>query len=247
MENLKAGQIDGFCVGEPWNSYAVQEEVGQILITGYDIWNNSPEKVFGVTREWAEKYPQTHLCLIRALIEAAIWIDKTENQTRLAEILADEKYIGISKDVIMNSMSGIYEYLSNGEKITVPDFNIFHRYQANYPWCSHACWIISQMYRWGQIDEAIDIRETAEAVYRPDIYRKAAAQMGIEYPLANYKTEGEHDSSWTFRDEQGEFLLGADCYLDGKQFDCEKLMDYLDCFEVSHIQVEREALKKLNR
>lgn len=246
VENLKVGQIDGFCVGEPWNSYAVKEDVGKILITGYDIWNNSPEKVFGVTREWAEKYPQTHLCVIKALLESVIWIDEPGNRNALAEILADEKYIGIAKDVISISIAGKYEYLSNGEKISIPDFNVFHRYLANFPWCSHACWIMTQMYRWGQIEEGIDIKRLAEAVYRPDIYRQAADQMGIGYPALNYKTEGEHDSVWTLTDAGQEFSMGADHFLDGKTFNAEALKKYLYDFDVSNTKVPLEEFQKHN-
>ncbi len=246
VENLRVGQIDGFCVGEPWNSYAVKEDVGKILITGYDIWNNSPEKVFGVTREWAEKYPQTHICVIKALLESAVWIDEPENRDALAEILADEKYIGISKDVINTSIAGEYEYLSNGKKISIPDFNVFYRYLANFPWCSHACWIMTQMYRWGQIEEGIDIRQLAEAVYRPDIYRQAAEQMGINYPALNYKTEGQHQSVWTLNDEGNEFMMGADHFLDGKLFDANELKKYLFDFDVSNIKVNLDEFQKHN-
>ena len=167
VENLRAGQIDGFCAGEPWNACAVSKGVGRTIITGYEIWNNSPEKVFGVTREWADKNPDTHLCLIKALLESAAWIDKPENRPVVAEIIAAEKYVGVSAEVIKMSMTGTFQYSPGSEPRTLPDFNVFHRYQSNFPWRSHAVWIISQMYRWGQLEQCINIKEVAETVYRP--------------------------------------------------------------------------------
>lgn len=245
-ENLKVGQIDGFCAGEPWNSYAVQDNAGRILITGYDIWNNSPEKVFGVTSEWAEKYPDTHLALIRSLLKSAAWIDKPENRNEVSEILSDEKYIGISQNIISRSMAGDFQYTNNGQPVSVPDFNVFHRYQANYPWCSHAAWIITQMYRWGQLDQCIDIRKTAEAVYRPDIYREAAAQIGIKFPSVIYKTEGEHRNTWPMQVQDQIFDLGADCFLDGQNFNPEKILDYLSGFRIKNMKLAISDLEKMN-
>jgi nitrate/nitrite transport system substrate-binding protein len=247
VDNLKHGQIDGFCVGGPWNSAAVKEDAGKILLTGYEIWNNSPEKVFGVTRDWAEKYPDTHLALIKALLESAAWIDKAENRNEAAEILADKKYIGISKEIINLSMAGDFKYSANGKSISVPDFNVFHRYLANFPWRSHASWTITQMYRWGQLTESIDIRKTVESVYRPDIYREAAEQSGMSYPASNYKREGEHHDAWILKEKEQQFDMGADAYFDGQLFDSENILDYLSAFDVHSMKVDLEALKKLNK
>lgn len=247
VSNLEAGQIDGFCVGGPWNSYAVEQNTGKILITGYEIWNNSPEKVLGVTQEWADKYPDTHLCLIKALLESAAWIDKKDNRKEVVDILADGKYIGISKDVISTSMSGSFQYNSDVESISIPDFNVFHRYQANYPWCSHASWIMTQMYRWGQLEEAVNIKNVAEAVYRTDIYRLAAKQSGMQCPSLSYKTEGEHNSAWVLKQQEHSFNMGADQYIDGKLFNPESLLDYLSEFDVSNIKVDLKKLEKLNK
>lgn len=247
VSNLEEGRIDGFCVGEPWNSSAVYKQVGKILITGYEVWNNSPEKVLGVMLEWAEKYPNTHLCLLMALMESAAWIDNIDNRKKVVEILADEKYIGISKDIIHKSIDGTFEYRLNGDSIAIPDFNVFHRYQANFPWRSHASWIISQMYRWGQLKEVIDIKETVESIYRPDIYRQAAKQLNIDCPTEDYKTEGEHEVARFITSDGNKIEIGADKFIDGKIFDPEKLIDYTFSFDINHIPVKVEQLKKLNR
>lgn len=247
VENLKAGQIDGFCVGEPWNSYVVKNNAGKILITGFEIWNNSPEKVFGVTREWAEKYPNTHLALIKALLESAAWTDQPGNREAVTKILAQDKYIGISKEVINTSLTGILQSATNVEPVSIPDFNVFHRYLANFPWCSHAAWIITQMYRWGQLEEYIDIRETAEAVYRPDIYRQAATQLDFKYPAINYKKEGKHDHTWFMQDQNNTFSMGPDYFIDSNVFDPQHIMDHFASFSIHHMKVDPKDLIKMNK
>jgi two-component system, oxyanion-binding sensor len=243
VRNLEDGQIDGYCAGGPWNSYAVKHGIGKILITGYEIWNNSPEKVFGVRRKWAEKYPDTHLALIMALLESAAWIEKSENRETVIDILTEEKYIGISKEVISISMAENYQYESNGQIISVPDYNVFHRYLANFPWCSHAIWTLTQMYRWGQFDQAVDMKKTVEEIYRPDIYRQAAEQLGMSFPLVDYKTEGEHHDAWKLQ----EYEMGADAFFDNQSFDPEKCLDYLLSFDIHNMKVDINELTKLNK
>ncbi len=247
VSNLKDQQIDGYCVGEPWNSNAVSEGVGKIIIAGYDVWNNSPEKVFGVTQEWAEKYPLTHLAVIKSLLQAAMWADKTENREEVAELLADEKYIGISKDIIKQSLTGKFNEQTpgvGGKEIT--DFNVFHRYLANYPWCSDAAWVISQMYRWGQLQKPLNIKQVAESIYRPDIFREAAMQLGLDYPQSNYKTEGEHATTWQFNENGKSFELGADHFIDGRIFSIDDIITYINSFETHSNQVDMDALAKKN-
>ncbi len=178
---LEAGTIYGYCVGEPWNQQAVFKGIGVPVITDYEIWKNNPEKVFGITKEFAEKYPNTTLALTKALIRAAIWLDENNNANRMkaVEMLAKSEYVGADKEVIANSMTGTFEY-EKGDKRAVPDFNVFFRYFATYPYYSDAIWYLTQMRRWGQIAEPKSDKwfiETAKSVYRPDIYMKAAEMV----------------------------------------------------------------------
>ncbi|MEQ8937290.1 MAG: ABC transporter substrate-binding protein, partial [Gammaproteobacteria bacterium] len=221
--------------------------VGKLLTSGYQIWNNSPEKVFGVTRDWAAKHPKTHLCLVMALIEAAAWIDNANNRDSFANVLASDEYIGIEPDIIRASLAGNFNNHADAEPRSIPDMHVFHRYQANFPWCSHATWIISQMYRWGQLQEVIDIKQIAEAVYRPDVYRLAASRLGLTYPSFNYKTEGEQGSEWKLDDDDLDFKLGADKYMDNIVFDPDNVVSYLSGHKVENCLVELAQLEKLNR
>jgi len=181
---LEAGTIYGYCVGEPWNQQAVFKGVGVPVITDYEIWKNNPEKVFGVSREWAEKYPNTHIRVVKALIRAAKWLDEDNNANRpeAVKILAQPTYVGADEEVIANSMTGTFEY-EKGDVRDVPDFNVFFRHNATYPYYSDAIWYLTQMRRWGQISEQKTdswYMDIARKVYRPDIYALAARELIAE-------------------------------------------------------------------
>jgi nitrate/nitrite transport system substrate-binding protein len=178
---LEAGTILGYCVGEPWNQQAVARGIGVPVITDYDIWKNNPEKVFGLTKAFAEANPNTVLALTKALIRAAIWLDENNNANRAeaVQILARPEYVGADADVIANSMTGTFEY-ERGDKRPAADFNVFFRYFATYPYYSDAVWYLTQMRRWGQIAEDKPdawYAEAAQHVYRPDIYLQAARML----------------------------------------------------------------------
>ncbi|MFT6090931.1 CmpA/NrtA family ABC transporter substrate-binding protein [Sulfitobacter sp.] len=175
---MEAGTIFGYCVGEPWNQQAVFKGIGVPVVTDYELWKNNPEKVFGLSAEFAEANPNTTKAVTKALIRAAIWLDENDNANREAavEILARSEYVGADYDVIANSMTGTFEY-EKGDVRDVPDFNVFFRYNATYPFYSDAIWYLSQMRRWGQIAEPQTDEwfiDTAKSVYRPDIYLEAA-------------------------------------------------------------------------
>ena len=223
---LEAGTISGYCVGEPWNQQAVFKGIGVPVVTDFEIWKGNPEKVFGITREFADKYPNTTLALTKALIRAAKWLDENDNANRMeaVEILARSEYVGADAEVIANSMTGTFEY-EKGDKREVPDFNVFYRYFATYPYYSDAVWYLTQMRRWGQITEQKSddwYLDVARQVYRPDIYLKAA-RLVVEDGNA-----AEADFPWDsdgFRAPQSEFI-------DGITFDGRQPNAYLEKFPI---------------
>jgi nitrate/nitrite transport system substrate-binding protein len=185
---LEAGTISGYAVGEPWNQQAVIKGIGVPVITDYEIWKNNPEKVFGMSAEFTEANPNTTLAVTKALIRAAIWLDENDNANREAavEILSRPEYVGADAEVIANSMTGTFEY-EKGDTRDVPDFNVFFRYNATYPFYSDAVWYLTQMRRWGQIAEAKPdswYDEVARSVYKPEIYLQAA-RMLVDEGLAD--------------------------------------------------------------
>ena len=223
---LEAGTIYGYCVGEPWNQQAVFKGIGVPVITDYEIWRNNPEKVFGVTAEWAEANPNTHVAVVKALIRAAMWLDADDDANRPAavEILARPEYVGADEEVIANSMTGTFEY-ERGDERAVPDFNVFFRYYATYPYYSDAVWYLTQMRRWGQIPEGKTdgwYHEIAKSVYRPDVYLEAARLL-VEQGHAS-----EADFPWDtdgFRPPQSEFI-------DAVTFDGREPNAYLERFAI---------------
>jgi ABC-type nitrate/sulfonate/bicarbonate transport system substrate-binding protein len=246
VANLNAKNIVGYCVGEPWNERAVEMGIGRTIVTNYEIWNNKLEKVFGVNQEWADKYPNTHKAAIMALIEASAWADKPENRMEVVKIISQKSYVNAPEDVVKMSMTGTFKYSKNEAPTPMPDFNVFHRYAANFPWQSQAAWYITQMLRWGQIEHPLDIRKTAASIYRTDLYRAAAKELGVACPNIDSKTEGTHKAGWTLDKASQPIAMGPDLFFDGERFDPNKLMAYLKSFKVQDMKVPLAALAKLN-
>jgi nitrate/nitrite transport system substrate-binding protein len=225
---------------------AVREGLGRVIITGYEIWNNSPEKVLGVNQEWAEQYPNTHLALVTALLEALTWMDQPASRLEVVEIISPSIYVNAPAETVRMSMMGTFQYADNEFPRTCPDFNVFHRYAANFPWRSQALWFISQMVRWGQLNTAVDMNAVAESAYLPDIYRAAAGVLGIESPRQDYKTEGHHSGCWSMAGNQREIEMGSDLFLDGRVFDPSHTNSYINEFKISHQGVDAEELASMN-
>lgn len=228
---LEAGNIQGYCVGEPWNQQAVAKNIGVPVTTNYDIWKNNPEKVFGVTKEWADENPNTHLAVIKALIRAGQWLDETKkkgifrrgldlvNRKEAARILSQPNYVGADYEVIKNSMTGFF-YFQKSDKREMPDFNVFYRYYCTYPWYSDGIWFLTQMRRWGQITEPKSdewYHKTAKEVYRPDIYLKAAKMLLDEGVIDKI------DIPW---DTDGYKPPTSD-FIDGIEYNGKKPLEYL--------------------
>jgi nitrate/nitrite transport system substrate-binding protein len=221
-------------VGEPWNQAVVAEQLGVSLITGYEIWNNAPEKVLGVTAQWAEQFPNTHRAMIRALVEAAAWLDDPEHRSEAARLISAADYVDAPPAVIRRTLAGQFQYHPDIAAHSIPDFNVFHRYGANFPWRSHAIWFVTQMQRWGQVDRGVDARELAAQVYRPDIYREAVGALDLRIPAIDEKTEGLHKVPWTLDTPAGALAMGADAFFDDKTFNPADPAGYLQSFPVRH-------------
>ncbi|HKW28062.1 MAG TPA: CmpA/NrtA family ABC transporter substrate-binding protein [Verrucomicrobiae bacterium] len=221
---LAQGTIQGYCVGEPWNEQAVFKGIGVPVITDYEIWRNNPEKVFGVTENWANQNSRTLTAVVKALIRAGQWLDAGhDNRVKACQILSQPQYVGADEKVIANSMTGTFEY-QKGDIQSLPDFNVFYRYYATYPFYSDCIWFLTQMRRWGQIAAARPdewYTTTAKTVYRPEIYLKAANAL-----IASGKLKAE-DVPRTdgFKAADGNFI-------DTVTFDARKPNEYLRQFKV---------------
>ncbi|MEM1026776.1 MAG: CmpA/NrtA family ABC transporter substrate-binding protein [Planctomycetota bacterium] len=231
---LEAGNIQGYCVGEPWNQQAVAKGIGVPVTTNYDVWKNNPEKVFGVTKEWADENPQTMLAVTKALIRAGRWLDETDadgslvNRVEAARILSRSDYVGADFDVIKNSMTGTFIFQRTDVR-DMPDFNVFYKYFCTYPWYSDGVWFLTQMRRWGQITEPKSAEwyaEVAKDVYKPDIYLAAAKMLVDEGYIL------EEEVPW---DTDG-YKPATDEFIDGKTYDGKDPLGYLASFEIGHTE-----------
>jgi nitrate/nitrite transport system substrate-binding protein len=236
---LEAGTIYGYAVGEPWNQQAVIKGIGVPVVTDYEIWKNNPEKVFGVTEEWAAANPNTHLAVVKALIRAAIWLDENDNANRqkAVDMLAKPTYVGADRAVIANSMTGTFEY-ERGDKRAVPDFNVFFRHFATYPYYSDAVWYLTQMRRWGQIAEQKPdawYDATAKSVYKPDVYLKAARML-----VAEGRAKQE-DFPWT----TDGYRAPTSDFIDGVAYDGRKPNAYVDSLKIGLKRAEAPTAKQL--
>lgn len=221
---MEAGTIHGYCVGEPWNQQAVFKGIGVPVVTDHQIWKHNPEKVFGVTRGWADKHPNTHVAVLKAMIRACMWLDASmANRIEAVKILAKPAYVGADEAVIANSMTGTFEF-EKGDKRPAPDFNIFFRNFATYPFYSDAIWYLTQMRRWGQIGESKPDAwyfETARKVYRPEVYMQAARALIAE----GKAKEGDFPKTDGFKGPQ-------DGFIDGVVYDGRKPNEYLSKFRI---------------
>ncbi len=223
---LSQGTIQGYCVGEPWNQAAVFRGIGVPVVTNEQIWKDNPEKVFGVMEDWNEENPKTHQAVLRALIRAGKWLDESmENRKEAAKILSRPEYVGADEEVIANSMTGTFEF-EKGDRREMPNFNIFFKDYATYPYYSDCIWFLTQMRRWGQIPEPKSdewYAETAKKIYRPDLYMAAARSL-VDEGVIEASEVPETDG---YREPDNGFI-------DGVVFDAKAPVAYLGQFSIGN-------------
>ncbi|MDZ7754193.1 MAG: nitrate ABC transporter ATP-binding protein [Gammaproteobacteria bacterium] len=246
VSHLEAGLISGFSVGEPWNTMAVCNGLGRILATSHDIWNNHPEKVFGVSSAWAAANPNTLRAVVTALARACAWIDETENRPEVCQLLAKGRYVNAPREVLENSLLGTFRFAHDEAPVARPDFNVFSRHAATFPWRSHAVWFLTQMVRWGQVDRPVDLHRVAAMAYRPEFYRLAAQDGDMLVPEADVKDEGVHDGPWAMEVPGGVLDMGPDRFFDGMSFHPGDPVGYLEAMPIRHLAMGMAELAALN-
>ncbi len=166
VEALESGQVDGFCVGEPWNNVAAERGSGVVALAVSQIWQASPCKVLGLRRDFAERWPARVAALVRAVTKAAEWADRPENRESLAVLLSAPDLVGVHPAIIERSLAGTFAAGAGGAPERVPGFIAFSREGATFPSRDHALWFYSQMVRWGQIQPSRDAETTAAESFR---------------------------------------------------------------------------------
>ncbi len=183
VANMRVGNMDGFCVGEPWNARAILDGIGITAITTQDIWKDHPEKVLGTQLDFVRKYPNTSRAMTMAVLDAGRWIDASlANKLKMAEVIADKSYVNTSVEAINQRILGRY---SNGLGKTWDDPNamkFFNDGLVPFPYLSDGMWFTTQHRRWGLLKEDVDYLAIAKQVNQIDLYKEAAGQLNISVP-----------------------------------------------------------------
>lgn len=224
---LASDEVDGICVGEPWNSVAVERGVGQIGLVTAQIWRRGVEKVLAMPAAYLEENRDIAERMVRALHYAAKHFVQPENWDANAEILARSEYLDGSAKLIRRAISDQVLLAKGTEPVNIPDFMFQYREAANFPWVSQAAWLYSQMLRWDHLEYNAADQSTAERVFRPDVYRTALKGLDAPIPGANAKLEGSVSQPLGAGSTQGRLVMGADPFFDHRIFDPTQLEQYL--------------------
>ena len=217
-EALASGDVDAFCVGEPWGSVAVDQGSGALLLPGKAIWSFAPEKVLAVRETWAETEPHLLGHLMRAVAKAGRWLSQPESRTIATEILSRPEYLDVSAELIDRALCGRFTISGRAEQRNVDGFIGFHEGAATFPWRSQAKWIAHRLSLANGLssDEA---QKQAGAVFRSDLYRKHMTRTDTDLPGASQKVEGAIRNTTAVASQKGQLSLLPDTFFDGCIFD----------------------------
>ncbi len=194
FENLRNGHLDGYCVGEPWNTVAVRKNMGWVASTSLDLAPGHAEKVLMVRKDFAEQHTDEHVRLIAAIYEACLWCDAPANREELARVLSRRAYLNVSFETLRDSLTGSLD-LGPGVAEALSDFHVFHRYDANAPTPMKAAWVTNNLLRLGQPDRTPAASPaTLAKVFREDIYQ-AALRLVESQPVPETRLETEPETA----------------------------------------------------
>ncbi len=222
---LAEGVIDGYCAGEPWNTFGVLRRGGYLATVKAAIWRSSPEKVLGVNAQWGRAHPEAMAALLVALHQASLWCARPDNHEALAALLSKPAYVGRDAELLLPALAGSLP-VGGGVVHAVSDFFVPNAKAATFPWKSHALWFYTQMVRWKQIEHTVERQRMAAETYRPDIYRAALKDLGLAMPSASAKVEGALLTE-TPVGSSGALTLGPDGFFDGGRFDPDDVDAYI--------------------
>jgi NitT/TauT family transport system ATP-binding protein len=217
-EAIAAGELDAFCVGEPWGSVAVEAGAAEIILPGSAIWQFAPEKVLAVRHDWAEEKGEIAARLIRALWRAGRWLGDADNRLNVSDLLARPSYVHQPAEILDRALSGHLVLSKGSAPVPLPDFLEFHDRAATFPWRSQAMWIAARWAARAGVDR-VEAVAAARACYRADLYRDALLEIGVDMPGASEKVEGALGDRIEVASAKGEMFLGPDLFFDGAVFD----------------------------
>ena len=215
VANMKVGNMDAFCVGEPWNEQLVNQGIGFTACTTGELWKGHPEKALGLRADWIEKNPNAARALMMAVMEAQIWADSMDNKEEMAAILGKRQWFNVPPKDVAGRLKGTINY---GNDRVVENSGLemkFWKDHASYPFKSHDAWFLTENIRWGKFAPDTDIKALVDKVNREDIWREAAKDLGI-----------------AAADIPATTSRGKETFFDGKVFDPENPRAYLDSLAI---------------
>jgi NitT/TauT family transport system ATP-binding protein len=224
---LEAGEVDAICVGEPWNSVAVERGAGRIVLVTAQIWRRGVEKVLAMRESVLDERRDETEALLRALVQAGRHFVDPDHWDENADLLARPEYLGGDARLIRQAISDRLLLTQGGDPVHYPDFMFQYREAANFPWVSQAEWLYTQMVRWDRTwFDAADAKKAAR-VFRPDVYRSALTGSAEPLPGASSKVEGSLGSKMVVGTQQGAMTMENNRFFDDGVFDPASIEDYL--------------------
>ncbi len=215
VANMKVGNMDAFCVGEPWNEQLVNQGIGFTACTTGELWKGHPEKAFSMRSEWIEKNPNAAKALMMAVMEAQIWADSMDNKEEMATILGKRQWFNVPPKDVLGRLKGNINY-GNGRVAENTGLEMkFWKDHASYPFKSHDLWFLTENIRWGKFAPDTDTKALIDKVNREDIWRSAAKDLGV--------AEADIPASTS---------RGPETFFDGKVFDPENPKAYLESLAI---------------
>jgi nitrate/nitrite transport system substrate-binding protein len=188
VANMRVGNMDGFCVGEPWGARAIYDKIGFTAVTTQELWKDHPEKVLGTSLDFVQKYPNTTRAMMAAVLEASKFIDATANREKVAKIIASKSYVNAPEEVILGRFLGNYD---NGNGKAWKDSNYMKFYNdgyVNFPHLSDGMWFLTQHRRWGLLQQDPDYLAVAKQVNQVELYKQVATQVKVPVPASPMRT-----------------------------------------------------------
>ena len=182
VANMRVGNMDGYCVGEPWGARAISDGIGFTATTTQDIWANHPEKVLGCTKAFITQYPNTARALIMAVLEASRYIDDVKNRSSVAKLISDKSYVNAPEQVIQQRFLGNYDNGIGKKWKDAHPMQFYRNGEVSFPYLSDGMWFLTQHKRWGLLKKEVDYLAVAKSINQIDLYKEAATQLNVPIP-----------------------------------------------------------------
>ncbi len=211
VANMKVGNMDGYCVGEPWNGVAVQQAIGTTHISSQDIWKHHPEKALVVNKDFSATRRDELKAVMKAVLEASAWLDDMNNRKQAASVIGKPAYVNAPPEVIEARLLGKYDLGCDRKHEYTDDTMLFHRAGAvNFPRKSHGIWFMAQYVRFGYLNAAPDYKSIADKLIQQDLYAEVAKSMNLAIPDDDMKPFTVDLDKAVFDPNKPEMALAAD-------------------------------------